>query len=266
MPPPQLTPIRFMTGGPIPQISQADDGLPQLLFREDDFDPVTKIRRGRVFSASTETQPQVWNVRDSLYEKSTLSGITDHNLSTYIRSTLSELKNPSQTTVILGQDNHFTFWRIISVECNLIGTPVLLIKATQTYNDLPTIKPGKLDPSAESALRDSIDKVESSMNRQSPTEVIDRCRDALSIAFGYKSDDRSKDLMDGIRSYLKLSYPDSDKTDDLCSHCGKIVARLHSRGKPNEQQARGIPGLTEHDADLAINCLKISLRELGYAS
>jgi hypothetical protein len=179
---------------------------------------------------------------------------------------LSDLKNPSQTTVVLGQDNHFTFWEIISIECNLVGTPVLLIKAKRTYNDLPTIRPNSLDSSVEKDLKDSIERVESSINRQGPTEVIDRCRDALSIAFGHKSGDRSKDLSEGIRAYLKSSYPDSAKMDDLCSHCGRIVARLHSRGKPNEQQGKGVPGLTEHDANLALNCLKISLRELGYAA
>lgn len=266
MPPPQIFPIRFTTEGSIPEIVRVHDELPQLLFREDDFDPVTKIRRGRVFKASEEIQPKIWHVTDSLYSQRSLSGVTVHELSTYIRSTLPDIKNPSQTTVILGQDNHFTFWKIISIECNLVGTPVLLIKATQTYNELPTIKPNTLDSPTEEDLKNSIEKVESSINRQSPTEVIDRCRDALSIAFGHKIGDRSKDLSEGIKSYLSQPHNPKTKSDDLCSHCGRIVARLHSRGKPNEQQARGLPSLTEQDASLAISCLKIALRELGYAT
>lgn len=266
MPPPQLTPIQFTKGGPLPQISRGHDALPQLLFREDDFDPVTKIRRGRVFQASEENQPQAWHVVDSLYTQRSPSGVTVHQLSTYIRSTLADLKNPNQTIVILGQDSHLTFWKIISIECNLVGTPVMLIKALQTYNDLPTIKTDPQGSPIEKDLKDSIEKVESSINRQSPTEVVDRCRDTLSIAFGHKAGDRSKDLSEGIKGYLNLVNPQGAHNDNLCSHCGKIVARLHARGKPNEQHGRSLPSLTEHDADLAINCLKIVLRELGYAT
>ena len=69
MPPPQIFPIRFTTEGSIPEIVRVHDELPQLLFREDDFDPVTKIRRGRVFKASEEIQPKVWHVTDSLYSQ-----------------------------------------------------------------------------------------------------------------------------------------------------------------------------------------------------
>jgi hypothetical protein len=53
--------------------------------------------------------------------------------------------------------------------------------------------------------------------------------------------------------------------EDIRSWCGRIVARLHSRGKPNEQACKGLRALSDDDADLAVDCLKTVLVEFGWA-
>lgn len=42
------------------------DGFPPLLFREDSFDPITKIRRGRVVKLSSEIQPKFRRVHERI--------------------------------------------------------------------------------------------------------------------------------------------------------------------------------------------------------
>ena len=277
MPPPMITPIRFMENDTLPEICRGPDQLPIRLFREDYFDSVTKIKRGRVFSCSYELQPQQWYASDaytppnySIMGKRQVfmqppEGTITTKLATYLRDTLADQKNLHQKKVVLGQDSHISYWKVIGTESNLVGTPVLTLKATHTYNDIPTLVKGTLDPETEADLLASLEKIESSINRQSATEVVDRCRDALSIAFGYCIKNRTKDLSEAIR--LRKSSPDKPTgEDDLCSLSGKIVARLHSRGKPNEQSKNNVPMLNDHDSDLALSCLRTALRELGYAS
>jgi hypothetical protein len=118
--------------------------------------------------------------------------------------------------------------------------------------ELPELLNEKIPAEVNSRLADSLDKIEASVNRLGPTEVVDRCRDALSVAFGAVCEDASQDLGAAINSYVSKI---SDKKDTLSSHAGRIVARLHSRGKPNEQDGRDLRAPTDDDARLAVKCV-----------
>ena len=63
-PTPALAPIRFMQGKVLAPLETTADSLATLIFREDDFDAVTKIRRGRVFTVEGGGQPREWQVND----------------------------------------------------------------------------------------------------------------------------------------------------------------------------------------------------------
>jgi hypothetical protein len=91
VPPPLLFPIRFSTDGVIVPISTRYSGYPETIFREDSFDPVSKIRRGRVFALGG-IQPARWGLPNSpiingkleseirfiTYERNMLADIRDH--------------------------------------------------------------------------------------------------------------------------------------------------------------------------------------------
>lgn len=273
LPPPALAPIRFFTASALAPLASLHDGLAPEIFREDDFDPVTKLRRGRVFRMGNCVQPHPWHVHDP--HQDTLRVVNwaygtaqEAQLSTYERHILSDLANMpagALPTVAIGWEPHVTFWKIISIECNLAGTPVLSLRARHSLGDTPELIASAVPPELIKPLTEAIEKVESSVNRLSPIEVIDRCRDALSVAFGHQGGDRSRDLSVAIGSYLKVVAKESQTQENLCSWCGRIVARLHSRGKPNEQAAKGLRAPTDSDADLALNCLKTVLIEFGWA-
>ena len=77
------------------------DGFAPLLFREDSFDPITKIRRGRVVKLSIETQPKVWRVHDPSRKDLKLvswggGAAQETELITYQRSPLNELRGLSK--------------------------------------------------------------------------------------------------------------------------------------------------------------------------
>lgn len=258
LPPPPLAPIRFVRDKKLTAVAPWADGLAPEIFREDDFDSVTKIRRGRVFQMRNCSQPYKWKVNDS-YDRDVLQ------LMTYERTLLPDLANLTAyqlPTVALGWEPHVTFWKIVSLECNLVGTPVLTLKAKHSLGDTPELLKNKVPTETLVPLREALESVEASVNRLAPVDVIDRCRGALSIAFGYQIGDPGKDLGQSINAYLRKA---GESDENLPARCGRIVARLHSRGKPNEQAGKGLRPPTESDADLALNCLKTVLIEFGWA-
>jgi hypothetical protein len=273
LPRPALAPIRFVEVGKIPDLTVFSDGLSFEVFREDDFDPVTKLRRGRVFSSRHYSQPGDWYVHDphqqSLPEVQWGNGVAQKtSLVTYARSLLPELANKSAINlpvVVIGKEPHITFWKIVSIETNLMGTPVLSLRAKHSLGDTPELREAQMPDGIRKPLAEALAKVEASVNRLSPVEVIDRCRDALSLAFGEKGLAGTKDLSDAITAYLRVKTNEPNPKEDLCSSCGRIVARLHSRGKPNEQKAHGTRSPEDGDADLALSCLKTVLIEFGWA-
>ncbi len=272
LPPPHLLPIRFLIDGNVPPIEPHWEGLAKLIFREDSFDPVTKLKRGRVFRIQG-SQPSHWHVYDPHrpnldvvpWGRGTSQKI---DLAGFERDCLPQLRElPSSTlpTVILGWEPHITFWRIVSIECNLVGTPVLSLRAKHSLGDTPELIEAKIPPELVQPLAEAMEKVEASVNRLSPIDVIDRCRDALAIAFSHKAGDMTKDLVVSINGYIVANASDKEPKEDLCSWCGRIVARLHPRGKHNERIQKKLRPPTDSDADLALQCLKTVLIEFGWA-
>lgn len=77
--------------------------------------------------------------------------------------------------------------------------------------------------------------------------------------FGHACGERGTDLMRAIDKSR------SEQRDEVRHWAGRIIARLHSRAKPNEQEKRGTPAVTEDDAQLALSCVGLVLREQGWA-
>ena len=73
---------------------------------------------------------------------------------------------------------------------------MLTLKSHHSLGDLPELITANVPEQAQIALTEAVDKVAASVNRLSATEVVDRCRDAVSIVFGTLIDDRGEDLSD----------------------------------------------------------------------
>ena len=272
-PAPFLTPIRFVTDSKIPVVNAYAFNLPESIFREIDFDPITKVRRGTVFLMQKPTQPWEWRVQDPLRNdlkrigtggNGGLTGAQIVELVTYQIDRLSELSVTNmkpRPRVVLGWEPFITFWSVVSIENSAASTPLLTLRAHHSLGDIPELNKLAVPDPARKPIFEALEKVEASMNRLSPTEVVDRCRDALSILFGSITSDMTKDLTSAINAYVS----GNGGKEDLCSWCGRIVARLHSRGKPNERVARSVPPPSDDDAQLAVKCLRTALVELGWA-
>lgn len=265
-----FAPIAFvgMDGEVAIDYSKTTQGnMPEWVFREDFFDPITKIRRGRVYQAQGN-QPYTWHIQDNgrqdlAHENWNLGTAQKTDVVFYQRSGLTQLRNTSKyPSVIIGKEPFITVWRIIDIEYSVSDTPVLTLKSFRSFGAIPRLIENKVPPEIKSSLLDALDKVENSSNRFGPTDVVDRCRDALSIVFGHLDGDLTKDLSNAIKAYENKN---GKREEDLVSWSGRIVARLHSRGKPNEQKAKNLRDLSEEDGQLALRCLWLVLVEHGWA-
>jgi hypothetical protein len=265
-----LSPVAFVgLDGEVTDVYSGETlgGLPKRIFREDFFDPITKIRRGRVYQAHGN-QPYTWHIQDNgrndLASESWSSGTAQKtDVVFYQRSGLTQLRGATQyPSVIIGKDPFITIWRIIDIEYSITDTPVLTLKSFRSFGAIPRMIENNIPGDIKFALLAALEKVENSSNRLGPTDVVDRCRDALSIVFGQLSGNLKADLGKAIAAFENRN---GKREESLVSWSGRIVNRLHSRGKPNEQNAKGLRDLTEEDAQLALRCLWLVLVEQGWA-
>ncbi|MDP1580962.1 MAG: hypothetical protein Q8M02_11830 [Candidatus Didemnitutus sp.] len=242
---------------------------PRRIFREVYFDPVTRVRRGDVF-ASDGSQSARWYVQDP-YRKD-LGNASTVGESRYETEMISyqndpliglakELGNARAPRVLLGSGEHTTYWRILGIEAAANGKPVLTLKAEQYYGEVPDLQPERVPPAILPHLEKLLDDLGASVHRLSPVAIVDRCRDTLALIFGEAGNKPSADLAVAINAWLVAV----DEKENIRSNCGRIVARLHSRGKPNEQRSRNLRPLTESDAKLALRCLWTVLEEFEWA-
>lgn len=56
-----------------------------------------------------------------------------------------------------------------------------------------------------------------------------------------------------------------DRQKEVCGSAALIVARMHSRGKSNEQYAKGAREPGDDDAQFAVHALGLVMREIGWA-
>jgi len=240
------------------------------IFREDSYDPVTRIRRGRFYNFRST---QSWYVRP---HPAAIFSTTDQKeneqrprycqifshtslWSQFIR------QGDVRPLVILGSKDRFTLWRILSIETNISGEELVVLKGRHVFGALPDVEKERIPAERREKVLACLDKLQEDIFRASPASVIDRARDAASsILRAHLGDDPSlkvdadlDPLVKKIRSMGGLAN---------VGNAGDIVRILHSRAKPSVQEK--IPDLRqahEQDAEFAVQCVGSILCDLGWA-
>jgi hypothetical protein len=270
-PPPIITPAKivFASEGPL-QPERSNDSITRVCrFREDYYDPIARIRRGRFyFSDRASQQPTYWYLEPHPALPSE-AGITDkHDLHKRLFTFHGDsvwrrfLKDrDEQPLVLLGRDERFTIWTIIDIEVMATNEELITLKARGGLGVLPVIDYNRIPETFRIAIRESLSGFADEVYRAAPVSVIDRARDAathiLLAHFGLRGKD-AKDLGDLIK---KL---DGEKLV-IVENAAKIIARLHARAKPSEKEKRGLRIVREQDAQLATQCVGTMLCELKWA-
>lgn len=243
------------------------------VFREDTFDPVTRTRRGRLFEPEPK-QPAQYKVLPDPYEDPYgrsvgAQGRTTKTLYAY-KARVALLREPQQgmgLKLALGVRNAASVWRIIQTEVVANGCVMVTLKSLSAFGILPALDTAKIPAEFAAVISQTIERALDSAFRESPISVIDQCRNALAVLLSRwlvaEGHDRSilGDDLGRIATILGRSPYDKG----VVSNLAQVFARLHSRGKSNEVNSRGLRDPVDEDAELALRTIGFALRDIGWA-
>lgn len=245
------------------------------IFREDSFDAVTRTRRGRLYEPQPGAgQPNTQRAAPHPYEQRVAMAVGSDGrivktLFTYWAcGTLLNRPNKGQgETLALGSPRASSAWRIIQTEVLASGNVLVTLKAMSAFGILPDVDSSKVDAEFKPAVDQALQRVVESAFRETPISVIDHCRDALAVVLsrwlvqsGYNRSILAQDLGKIAGAIHSEPY-----AKGCSNHLAQVVAKLHSRGKGNEQYSRSLRVPVEEDAELAIQSLGFALREIEWA-
>lgn len=246
------------------------------VFREDSFDPVTRTRRGRLYEPQPGVgQPSTQHVTPNPYEDPMMrqagrGGRAAKQLYTYTAChPLLNMANQGQGMVIaLGSDRGASGWRILQTEVLANGCVMVTLKSLSAFGIIPAVDYARIDEPYRHAVAEAVERVLNSAYRESATSVIDHCRAALSILLSRWMVQSGQDaaLLGADLGELAKKIDQPDLGMGCPSRVAQVVARLHVRGKPNEQHAKDLRHPADDDAEFALQAVGLVLRDFGWAA
>jgi hypothetical protein len=248
-----------------------------MIFREDSFDPVTRLRRGRLYERINGGYTN-WHFPPHPADPSerrtmTDDGLLHRDLMTFapLPSLASRCAQHTSLHLVLGTQTAPTVWRILSVETILAGEELVTLQARSTFGALPDIIEDAIPEGARSEVLPALEQVANAAFRSSPLALIEQCRPAYTLvlsnwlaAQGETAGDLATRDLEGL---VKLIDKRFQKQADFGALKATIhlVQRFHSRGKPPEQKRYNLRPPNEADAQLVLQALGFVLREIGWA-
>jgi hypothetical protein len=266
-PTPVISPAKFIFPSQEEAKALTSSDVSGYRFREDSFDPIARIRRGRFYLAG---QSQPIATRVAHHPGNPISAIardihahsieleTFYGNPIYYQYIQGKRELP---LVLLGVDDRFTSWTIISVEAIATGEDLVTLKARSSFGLLPIMDDSKVPEAFRAKLNEALRTFADEAHRSSPASVIDRARDVAVHALLAHFDLRKEAALDLGKLIKRLE----DEGRVIAENVANIVARLHARAKPSEQEKRELRPVREQDADLAIQCIGTLLCEIGFA-
>lgn len=236
-----------------------------LLFREESFDAVTRIRRGRLYKAYPD-KPSDWQViSHSMFDGHTSSA--RKSLVTFdTRAVVGERSSFESALIALGTRDAYSLWRVVSIERTVNGEDLLTLRARSSLGILPALDESKVPSRQLRKVRETLSKLSEAAYRAGPESIVDRAKDAAQWTVGTwlaalrnEPDLRKKDLG-------KLAAALEGEATAVIQGVSKALARLHARGKPNVQEEKGSRDVTEDDAEFALATVGLLLREIGWTA
>jgi len=244
-----------------------------LIFREDSFDAVSRTRRGRLYQKKDGAQPEQHTVSAHPYDRGLIAGFdkaTRKNMLVYM-SCIDLLHKPNQgqgLILALGSSHGASAWRIVQSEAIFSGAVMVTLKALSVYGILPELDTKKIEERFRPAVTQALAKVLDSAFKESPGSVVDNCRDAMQVIISsWLAQNGSADAVVGNELAQISSKIEAAPHKKICvGNLGKVCAKLHSRNKSNTQRQNGYRSILEEDAELALQAVGFTLRDLNWSN
>ncbi len=249
-----------------------------VVFREDSYDPTTRVRRGRFYRQTDGTSYMLEKVQYRPYLPPLVSGYSAEQSPNGADQRRFEFQERyaqnSDLNMALQRSRHYdigigsiqaaTRWRVIDAEALSDGTTLFTLKSLSAFSLLPVLQTEDIE------LKDIYEKILDAALKYAPVPVVDVCRESTRVVLakwlrriGELDDEKPEDL-----SQLIDKIPAEYR---MVSSAATIVCRLHPRGKSAEQEKQAQKGKTlrsvvDEDAVLAVRLFGFLLVELGFAT
>lgn len=269
-PKPNLSPVVAdpVTQGVVGIFAHVNSSFPPL-FREDSFDPTTRIRRGRFYVPGSPNKSQ-WpsnQVNHTPYSQPLLGMPLTYEMDAY--DPLRPEGPGVKSVVFLGGVNYATAWRIIAAERLFNGETLFTLKSTNTLGTLPDIIEDALPADRRKQIVAGLEKVADVAHSHMPVTIVDVCREfarVLLAAWLPTVSTVGRDSADDLGDLVKAVPGDRVGV----KRSAEIINRLHPRGKSAEQEkqarlGRRLREVCDEDAELSVSLVGFLLRELQWA-
>ena len=239
-----------------------------IIFREETYNSSSRIRRGRLYKA-LESLVQTWAMhphpamatearRGPGNLKKSVTVFQSFRIKPHLASL--DIDDP---VFLLGAEHGFSIWSLVNVETSAIGEDVVILRARKSVGALPNIDREKILSLGGDLVLEFIDKLEEEIYRAGAESVVDRCREAITAILSTYL--QSEGVVEPGNDLSVLANKVEGQLG-IVGWSGKIVARLHARGKHAEQEKRILRDVTEQDAEFSVQAVGVILCDLGWAS
>lgn len=243
------------------------------LFREDSFDPVTRIRRGRLYQAYGNCQPSAMMI--PRHDSSDVIGAMSHpsthrsvDMYRYIAcdALLTVKQQGRGLPLVLGSGVGTAVFTILQVEALANGDVLLTLKARTAFGVIPDLNTSAVPHNSLKPVQQALERAVNSAFRETPISVVDQCRNALCAVLGHflAAQEQSAHWIGKDLGQLVMRLNAREQL--VCASAAHIVARLHPRGKSNEQHRLELREPVDEDAEFAVHALGLVMREIGWAN
>ena len=250
----------------------------KLVFREDTFDPVTGIRRGRLYQwRDGQTQPGTWHVHqhpavfEDVGHRDTTGRLrkdllTYHDANPFVGRLLA---TNGDAVVALGSGDALSLWTVVQVERIASGQVLLSLKIRSNLGVLPELNLVKVPVASKEVVLAALIKLRTSAYREQASSVVEQCRPTAQIILSHWFDSvsginvKGDDLGDVIK---KIEKHEAGKDRQILLNTGRTLGLFHNRNKPNVKEKLGelARGITESDAAFALQAVALLLNEVGW--
>lgn len=242
------------------------------VFREESFDPVTRIRRGRLYEPFPEAQPSYVMTRghpSNVFSSYREGDQLQKRLHRYwpCLSLLGKSRLGHGLTLALGHTRAWSIWRITQVEQAINDDVLVTLKSLSAFGTLPELRVDLVPKEHLAPVQRAIDRVLEAAYREGPISVIDHCRNAAIVLLGrwMVSRGEPEQLINADLAVISKKLREDPYRMAAAAGVAEMLARLHVRGKANEQEAKGLRLAEEEDGQTAVHAIGFILREIGWA-
>jgi hypothetical protein len=237
------------------------------LFREDSFDPTTRIRRGRFYCWDKIRQYPCERVHHFPYAQPVGGQPASYDMSIYCSLQPTRAESTSMTPLIfLGDASYKTAWHVIGAERLFNSETLFTLKSANTLGTLPDLDEGALPTERRKQIREGFEKVADAAYKYMPVPIVDVCREFARIILAAWLPTDGREPKGDLGDLIKVV-----PNEYVCiKSAAGIINRLHSRGKSSAQEhqaekGRDIRYVFDEDGELSVSLVGFLLREFGWA-